>query len=153
MLWNWIWIVASLGLLYFGAEGLVRGSASLALRLGLTPLVIGLTVIAFGTSSPELVVSLQAAATGSGAMEVGNIIGSNICNIALILGLCALITPLRADVQVIRRESRRRGGAADDLRRLHGLVAQAGRLMKAAAGAPLGNTSGQPPNLFTSYSP
>lgn len=100
------WLGLGLGLmaLYFGAEALVKGGAGLALRLGLTPLVIGLTVIAFGTSSPELVVSLQTAATGSGAIAVGNIVGSNICNIALILGLCALITPLRANVQLIRRE-------------------------------------------------
>ena len=100
------WIGLGLGLiaLYFGAESLVKGGAGLALRLGLTPLVIGLTVIAFGTSSPELVVSVQAAQSGNGAIAVGNIIGSNICNIALILGLCALISPLRADLQVIRRE-------------------------------------------------
>ncbi len=90
--------------LYFGAEALVKGGAGLALRLGLTPLVVGLTVIAFGTSSPELVVSVQATTSGNGAIAVGNIIGSNICNIALILGLCSLISPLRADVQVIRRE-------------------------------------------------
>lgn len=100
------WISLGLGLiaLYFGAEALVKGGAGLALRLGLTPLVIGLTVIAFGTSSPELVVSVQAAQSGNGAIAVGNIIGSNICNIALILGLCALISPLRADMQLIRRE-------------------------------------------------
>ncbi len=100
------WLSLGLGLiaLYFGAEALVKGGAGLALRLGLTPLVIGLTVIAFGTSSPEMVVSVQAAAGGNGAISIGNVIGSNICNIALILGLCALISPLRADLQVIRRE-------------------------------------------------
>lgn len=90
--------------LYFGAEALVKGGAGLALRLGLTPLVIGLTVIAFGTSSPEMVVSLQASLSGNGPIAIGNIIGSNICNIALILGLCAMISPLTADAQVIRRE-------------------------------------------------
>jgi cation:H+ antiporter len=100
------WIGLGLGLiaLYFGAEALVKGGAGLALRLGLTPLVIGLTVIAFGTSSPEMVVSVQAARAGNGAISIGNVIGSNICNIALILGLCALISPLKADLQVIRRE-------------------------------------------------
>ena len=100
------WLALGLGLvaLYFGAEFLVKGGASLALRLGLTPLVIGLTVIAFGTSSPELVVSVQATLAGNGAIAVGNVVGSNICNIALILGLCALISPLRADVQIIRRD-------------------------------------------------
>jgi cation:H+ antiporter len=100
------WIGLGLGLiaLYFGAEALVKGGAGLALRLGLTPLVIGLTVIAFGTSSPEMVVSVQAAHGGNGAISIGNVVGSNICNIALILGLCALISPLRADLQIIRRE-------------------------------------------------
>ncbi|MCU0792921.1 MAG: calcium/sodium antiporter [Opitutaceae bacterium] len=100
------WLGMALGLvaLYFGAEALVKGGAGLALRLGLTPLVIGLTVIAFGTSSPEMVVSVQATLGGNGAISVGNVVGSNICNIALILGLCALISPMRADLQVIRRE-------------------------------------------------
>ena len=100
------WLSLTLGLiaLYFGAEALVKGGASLALRLGLTPLVIGLTVIAFGTSSPEMVVSVQATLGGNGAISIGNVVGSNICNIALILGLCALISPLHADCQVIRRE-------------------------------------------------
>ena len=100
------WLGLGLGLvaLYFGAEFLVKGGAALALRLGLTPLVIGLTVVAFGTSSPEMVVSVQAGLGGQGAIAIGNVVGSNICNIALILGICALICPLRADVQVIRRE-------------------------------------------------
>ncbi|MFA6961228.1 MAG: calcium/sodium antiporter [Opitutaceae bacterium] len=100
------WLALALGLvvLYFGAQALVKGGASLALRLGLTPLVIGLTVMAFGTSSPEMVVSVQAGLTGNGAISIGNVVGSNICNIALILGLCALVTPLTASVQVIRRE-------------------------------------------------
>lgn len=100
----WLALVLGLVALYFGAQALVKGGAGLALRWGLTPLVIGLTVIAFGTSSPEMVVSLQAAASGNGALSVGNVVGSNICNIALILGLCALISPLRTAAQVIRRE-------------------------------------------------
>jgi len=100
----WLGLGVGLVALYFGAEALVKGGAGLALRLGLTPLVIGLTVIAFGTSSPEMVVSLQASLSGNGAIAIGNIIGSNICNIALILGLCAMISPLTADAQVIRRE-------------------------------------------------
>lgn len=100
----WLALVLGLVVLYFGAQALVKGGASLALRLGLTPLVIGLTVIAFGTSSPEMVVSVQAALGDNGAISIGNVVGSNICNIALILGLCALITPLTASAQVIRRE-------------------------------------------------
>lgn len=90
--------------LTIGAELMVRGAAALALRLGLTPLVIGLTVIAFGTSAPELVVSVLASSRGSGAIAVGNVIGSNLCNLALILGVCALICPLTASHHVIRRE-------------------------------------------------
>ncbi len=91
-------------LLYFGAEGLVRGGAALALRAGMRPLVVGLTVVAFGTSSPELVVSLDAAFAGAGNLAVGNVVGSNICNVALILGLAALIRPMRVQVQLIRLE-------------------------------------------------
>lgn len=97
-----IYLVAGLVLLYFGAEGLVRGSGSLALRLGLSPLVVGLTVVAFGTSSPELMVSLKAALAGQSDISVGNVVGSNICNIGLILGLCALISPIAANSQIVR---------------------------------------------------
>jgi cation:H+ antiporter len=89
-------------LLYVGAEALVRGSAALALRMGLTHLVIGLTVVAFGTSSPEMVVSVQSSIDGNGAIAIGNVIGSNICNIALILGLSAFVRPVRVHVQVVR---------------------------------------------------
>lgn len=97
-----LYLLVGLVLLYFGAEGLVRGSSSLALRLGLSPLVVGLTVVAFGTSSPELVVSLKAALSGQGAISVGNVVGSNICNIGLILGLSALITPIATSSQIVR---------------------------------------------------
>lgn len=97
-----LYLALGLVLLYFGAEGLVRGSSSLALRLGLSPLLIGLTVVAFGTSSPEMVVSIKAALAGQGAISVGNVVGSNICNIGLILGLSALITPIAISSQIIR---------------------------------------------------
>jgi cation:H+ antiporter len=99
-----IQILGGLLLLCLGAESLVRGSAALALRLGITPLVVGLTVVAFGTSSPEVVVSIQAAFKGDSALALGNVIGSNISNIALILGLSALVRPLRVQAQIIRRE-------------------------------------------------
>lgn len=89
-------------LLYFGAEGLVRGSSSLALRLGVGPLLVGLTVVAFGTSTPELVVSLKAAYLGQGDISVGNVVGSNICNIGLILGFSALIIPIKVASQIVR---------------------------------------------------
>ncbi len=95
-------ILAGLVLLYAGAEGLVRGSSSLALRIGITRLVVGLTVVALGTSSPELVVSIKAALEGGADIAVGNVVGSNIMNIALILGVAALIYPLKKTNDLIR---------------------------------------------------
>jgi len=87
-------VIMSLGVLIAGAEILVRGAASLAKKLGISPLVIGLTVVAFGTSAPELIVNMISAFNGSADLALGNIIGSNIANILLILGLSALIYPL-----------------------------------------------------------
>jgi cation:H+ antiporter len=95
-------ISAGLILLYYGAEWLVGGGASLAVKAGVTPLVIGLTVVAFGTSCPELVVSVDAAMGNHGEISIGNVIGSNIFNIALILGLSAMIRPLKVQMQLIR---------------------------------------------------
>lgn len=95
-------IAVGLVLLTLGAEGLVRGSASLALRAGVTPLVVGLTVVAFGTSSPEMVVSTKAAYLGQGSIALGNVVGSNIFNIAVILGLSAIVRPLKVNTQLIR---------------------------------------------------
>lgn len=97
-------IIAGIILLYFGAEGLVRGSSRLAARFGIPPLIIGLTVVAFGTSSPELLVSLSAAMKGSSDVAIGNVVGSNIFNIAAILGLTALIRPPAVHLDLIRRE-------------------------------------------------
>jgi cation:H+ antiporter len=97
-------IIGGLALLAVGAEGLVRGSASLALRLGVTPLVVGLTIVAFGTGSPELVVCVEAALVGDSDIALGNVVGSNISNIALILGISALIRPLHVRSELIRRE-------------------------------------------------
>jgi cation:H+ antiporter len=89
-------------LLYLGGNFLVSGSAGLAAHLGVRPLVAGLTVVAFATSTPELAVTLDAAIEGYSDIAVGNIVGSNICNIALILGLSALIAPVRVDPQLFR---------------------------------------------------
>lgn len=91
-----------LALLCFGADFLVRGGASLAARMRISSLVIGLTLVAFGTSAPELVVSLGAALKQMGDISLGNVVGSNICNIALILGLSALITPLPVNPKLFR---------------------------------------------------
>ena len=90
--------------LYFGAEWLVKGASSLALQLGVKPVVVGLTIIAVGTSSPELVVSMIAAVGKSQGLALGNIIGSNIANVGLVLGVSAMIAPLRVDSSVLRRE-------------------------------------------------
>ena len=92
---SWLQLVFGLVVLYLGAQ---------ALRLGLTPLVIGLTVIAYGTSSPEMVVSLQASLAGNASISIGNLVGSNICNVALIIGLCAVIRPVGVSAPIIRRE-------------------------------------------------
>ncbi len=97
-------ILIGLILLALGAEGLVRGAASLALRLGVTPLVVGLTIVAFGTGSPELAVSVEAAASGNGTIALGNIVGSNIANIALILGVAAIIRPIHVNLKVLKRQ-------------------------------------------------
>jgi cation:H+ antiporter len=98
-----LYMIGGFAVLYVGAEGLIRGGASLALRMGIAPLVVGLTIVAFGTSSPELIVSLQAALAGSGSIAVGNVVGSNICNVALILGMAAVIRPLKVEARIIRR--------------------------------------------------
>lgn len=95
-------VLGGLVLLYFGGHFLVSGSVAMASRLRMSPLVIGLTVVAFGTSAPELFVSLVSALSGQTAVSMGNVIGSNIVNIALILGLAAVFRPLRATSSIIR---------------------------------------------------
>lgn len=97
-------VVAGLALLLGGATALVSGAASAALRLGLTPLLVGATVVAFGTSAPELVVSLDAAFDGAGGIAIGNVVGSNIANAALILGVAALIRPVPTEAAMLRRD-------------------------------------------------
>lgn len=97
-------LVGGLALLVVAANALVRGAAALALRLGLTPLVVGLTVVAFGTSAPELVVSVQAAIAGAGGIAVGNVVGSNVANIGLILALAVLVRPLATNPALVRRD-------------------------------------------------
>ncbi|MFQ6371990.1 calcium/sodium antiporter [Shewanella sp. YIC-542] len=91
-------------ILTLGAEALVRGASAIALRLGVTPLVIGLTIVAFGTSAPELAVSVKSALAGSPGIALGNVVGSNIANIGLILGLTALIRPIGVQSQMLRRD-------------------------------------------------
>lgn len=97
-----LYLLAGAAGLYFGANWLVRGSVSLALRMGIRPVIIGLTIVAFGTSSPELLVSFKAGQSGNADIALGNVIGSNIANIALILGASALIRPIVMNIRAVR---------------------------------------------------
>ena len=94
-------LAAGVILLIAGAELLVRGASRLAAIAGISPLVIGLTVVAYGTSSPELAVSLKSAFAGQADLAIGNLVGSNIFNVLLIIGLCAAILPLTVSHQLI----------------------------------------------------
>ena len=104
MLLNLLFFFGGLAALVVGANALVRGASKLALSLGLSSLVVGLTVVAFGTSAPELAVSVGAAMDGRTDIAVGNVVGSNIFNVLLILGVSALIVPLLVHTQLIRQE-------------------------------------------------
>lgn len=97
-------LAAGVGVLFFGAEWLVRGSARMAGSLGISPIVVGLTVVSMGTSAPELVVSLTAALRDNSDLAIGNVMGSNLANIGLILGLTALIRPMQVSARVVTRE-------------------------------------------------
>lgn len=99
-------LLLALGLLLLlgGGEALVKGAISLANRLGLSPLIIGLTVVGFGTSTPELLVSLQAALRGAPDIAVGNVVGSNIANILLILGVSAMVSPITVKISGLPRD-------------------------------------------------
>lgn len=98
-------IIGGLALLGFGADLLVRGAVSLARSAGLSPLLIGLTLVGFGTSTPELVTSVSAALDQSAGIALGNVLGSNIANILLVLGVAALIAPLRIDPRSFGRDA------------------------------------------------
>ena len=101
---NALQFLAGILLLVVGADLLVRGASRLSLSIGLSPLVVGLTVVAFGTSAPELAVSVKAALAGTTGMAFGNVVGSNICNVLLILGLAAIAAPLGIAPAVLRRD-------------------------------------------------
>ena len=104
MLTNVILFIAGLVALLAGAESLVRGASRIALSFGVTPLVVGLTIVALGTSSPELAVSIGAVLAGNSDLAIGNVIGSNIFNVLVIIGLSALAAPLVIHAQVVRQE-------------------------------------------------
>lgn len=99
---EFVLLLVGLVLLTAGAEVLVRGASAIALRFGLSELVVGLTVVAFGTSAPELAVSVKSSLAGQGGIAMGNVIGSNIFNVAAILGIAAMICPLAVHQKVIR---------------------------------------------------
>ena len=102
MLQSTLLLLGGLAILTIGAEFLVRGASGIAKKFGLSPLVIGLTVVAFGTSAPELAIAVKAALGGSGDLMVGNVIGSNIFNVAVILAISAIVTPLAVNYQAVR---------------------------------------------------
>jgi len=104
MLTSVIYLAVGSVMLYFGSEWIVKGGVSIADRLGISPLVIGLTIVAFGTSLPELIVSIIAAIEGSSEIAVGNAVGSNIANVGLVLGLSAIIFPISIHYSDLRRD-------------------------------------------------
>jgi len=101
---DWVFVGLGLGLLALGGEGLVRGASGIALAARVTPAVVGLTIVAGGTSMPELVVSVQSALGGNGGLAVGNVVGSNLFNVGAILGIAALVRPLGVTGSTVRME-------------------------------------------------
>ena len=104
MLWLLVQFGGGLLLLLAGGDALVRGAAAIARNLGVPPVVVGLTVVAFGTSAPELVVAITSSASGAGGIAFGNVVGASVINIALILGLTAVIHPLAVTPTIVTRE-------------------------------------------------
>jgi cation:H+ antiporter len=102
---NFLFLILGVVLLTVGGEALIRGSLAASQRLGVSPLLSGLVIVGFGTSAPELVVSIDAALNGQPDIAIGNVVGSNIGNILLILGICALITPLAVKPLALRRDA------------------------------------------------
>ncbi|WP_455216739.1 calcium/sodium antiporter [Kaarinaea lacus] len=104
MLMSWLAVLGGFALLVWSAERFVMGASAVARNLGVTPLVIGMTIMGFGTSAPEMLVSIMAAANGNPAIGVGNALGSNIANIGLVIGATALIMPMAVSSGILRRE-------------------------------------------------
>ena len=104
-MWNGITLISGILLLYLGAEWLIKGAAGLGRSFGIRPLVVGLTVVAYGTSAPEFIVSLVAGSKGMSNLALGNVIGSNLANLGLVLGMTAILAPLAVDGSLIRREA------------------------------------------------
>ena len=105
MLWSLSQFILGLILLYFGAEFFLKGAVRLARSFGVSPYLIGLTLVGFGTSAPELAINLAATLGKANDLAIGNVVGSNIANIGLILGVCALVRPLVVQLRIIKREA------------------------------------------------
>ena len=103
---DFLWLLAGLVALCLGADWMVKGAAKIAVKFGISSLVIGLTVVAFGTSAPELFVSIGFNQSGEPDMAIGNVVGSNICNIALVLGMSAFICVLHIKTELLLRDLR-----------------------------------------------
>jgi len=101
---TYVWLGLGFVMLILGGDAFVRGSVAIARRMGVSPLLIGLTLVGFGTSAPELVTSVQAALQGAPGIAVGNVVGSNIANVLLILGVAALIRPIRTTPAAFKRD-------------------------------------------------
>ena len=101
---DWLLLIIGLVVLLGGGEALVRGASALARALGISPMVIGMTVLAFGTSAPELAVNIRASLAGTSALTFGNVVGSNIANIGLILGVTAILRVMRIHRTIVTRE-------------------------------------------------
>ena len=105
LVWHLIYIISGIALLTFGGDLVVRGSVTLAIKLGISKVLVGMIVVGFGTSAPELLVSISATLSGSPDIAIGNVVGSNIANFLLILGLALLITPVFCKDPVIKRDA------------------------------------------------
>lgn len=104
MLLNVITLIGGLAMILFGANALTDGASAIARRLGLSDLIIGLTIVAFGTSAPELVISIVSAINGSGELAIGNVVGSNIFNILMIIGITAIVLPIKIERSIMTTE-------------------------------------------------
>jgi len=104
MILSLVFVVVGIAALCFGADWLVRGASRIALALGVEPLFVGLTVVAFGTSAPEMMVCVVAAAQGNTDVVLGNVLGSNVANVGLILGLVAVVAPVQVSLRLVKRE-------------------------------------------------
>ena len=99
-----LFLVGGLALILLGANGLTDGAAAVAKRFNISDLVIGLTIVAFGTSAPELVISVMAALGGSADMAIGNVVGSNVFNVLMIVGVTALVMPIKVGEGTLSKE-------------------------------------------------